>query len=156
MDANVVEAGVDVFFDPLNMVVGIRAADDRPCDIVFSHRLGRVLEMRGRREFRSDPGHGGVGPLFVRGAARLGFVLGPADGDFGVLRLPLAARFFEVPDVVRCRPDPDEAVADPPGRLRRAQGASGNVNRRQFVGQREYLAVLDGVVRSVVLCSSPS
>src|SRR5687767_12914890 len=119
VDVDVVEAGVGVLLDLGPVPLGVRSADHQLGHVLRTDQLSGLLEVGGKGQLLAElAGNGAVDPLAVGGLDSLLLVGAPTDVD-----LPEAgtvpAALLELLHHIRVRGDAHEAVADPPGDLRR-------------------------------------
>src|SRR5580698_3039196 len=78
---DVVETGLQVFLERLDMFSRIGSAYDSFGDLARVNIFGRLLEIIWRRQLLVDAAQGRVGPYFMRGAPRVIFPLRPAHRE---------------------------------------------------------------------------
>src|SRR6185295_1512626 len=82
VDVHLVEPGIEVFGDLLDMALDVRSAWHQLRDLVLGHGLRQLLEMGRARQLLADLAvERDRRPPFERRPARLGFGPRPADGD---------------------------------------------------------------------------
>src|SRR5258706_6902763 len=114
MNVNVVESGVAVLVDLLDMPRRIGPADDLVRDRLFRHEAGRLLEQRGGRQLGHEaPREARKRPYGARDGFGRVFAFRPADLHLPVGRLARAPRDTEGLHHVRLRGHADQAVGDP-------------------------------------------
>src|SRR4051794_27768956 len=111
MDVDVVIAGVDVLLDFLQVLIGVRPADDGLGDRLLVDQFGPLFEVGREGQLEEVvAADAAVGPVFERGLSGRVLRGGPADVQLPVGRLALAALGAESFDRLRFRGGADQPV----------------------------------------------
>ena len=148
-DVHLVEPGVGVGADPLEVILGRRAA--RSGDHVLRHQFRQLREVpRQRQQLGRFAGNGLVRPEPVHGLAGPPGVGIPAHLEAALHRPVAAAGVAVEPDEVRVRLDADIAVRQPGRQLDGLLAEAGHEDRRRRVGDRVQPGRVDPVMRAVM------
>src|SRR5439155_3905530 len=151
MDVDVVEAGILIRPDLVQVALRIRSADDHPGHVIFADGRGRLFEMGGQLELLSQLArYSSIGPGLVCGLACRGLISGPAHGYLSIARLAPSARVLEKLHGLLVRLGADVAVADLSCERARFPSATGDHDRWRLRGPAVDPSIFDGVIPSAV------
>src|SRR5438094_244119 len=151
MDVDVVEAGILIRPDLVQVALRIGSADDQLGHVIFANGRGRLFEMGGQLELLSQLArYAGIGPDLVCGLARRGLISGPAHGYLSIARLAPSARVLEKTHGLLVRLGGDVTVPDLASE--RARFPSATVDHDWWRLRRPGVdpSIFDGVVPSAV------
>ena len=150
VDIELVEAGLLVRLDRLDMTVDIRAARRVLGEHVLGHELARLLEVLGRREDLGELARKAlVWPQAMDGMPGADLVIVPAHLQATLDDLSLSPAAAELLHRIGVGANRAEPVADPPGELDRLRPEPGDDDRRRWVRE-----VVDARVRDPVVAAS--
>src|SRR4030095_1953844 len=149
--ADMVIAGIGVFLERVEVLLGIRSTDHGLRHRVFRDELRHRLEVSGKRQLPGERSvHGLDGPPLPRHLPRLGFILTPAHRELSVAG-PTGPRLLAVfAEELLVRLGTDHAVAVL-GRDLRAPGPAHRDHDRRRLGRQGIDAcVFQRVVRAAI------